>query len=109
VIGTPINHLPDRLFKMCSSPDFLGLKGIASGVPLFISDARKDYKVSVESFAKLVKNYISRQPAGFRLNFFVDEAGQFIGQDSRLMLNLQTITAYLPDLSQWTDDFTRRQ
>jgi hypothetical protein len=60
-----------------------------------LSHARQDYRVSVESFANLVKDYVSRQPAGFRLNFFVDEAGQFIGQDSKLMLNLQTITETL--------------
>jgi hypothetical protein len=31
----------------------------------------------------------------FRLNFFVDEVGQFIGQDSKLMLNLQTVAETL--------------
>jgi hypothetical protein len=52
---------------------------------------REDYRVSIESFAQMAKQYIEKQPAGFRLNFFVDEVGQFIGQDSKLMLNLQTV------------------
>jgi predicted RNA-binding protein YlqC (UPF0109 family) len=52
---------------------------------------RSDYRVSPDSFAQRVKEYISKRPAGFRLNFFVDEGGQFIGQESKLMLNLQTI------------------
>ena len=56
---------------------------------------REDYRVSIESFALIVKDYIARQPAGFRLNFFVDEVGQFIGQDSKLMLNLQTVAETL--------------
>ncbi|MDA1276810.1 MAG: BREX system P-loop protein BrxC [Verrucomicrobia bacterium] len=56
---------------------------------------REDYRVSIESFAQMVKDYISRQPPGFRLNFFVDEVGQFIGQDSKLMLNLQTVAETL--------------
>jgi hypothetical protein len=56
---------------------------------------REDYRVSIESFAQMVKDYIGRQPAGFRLNFFVDEVGQFIGQDSKLMLNLQTVAETL--------------
>lgn len=56
---------------------------------------REDYRVSIESFAKLAKDYIDKQPAGFRLNFFVDEAGQFIGQNSKLMLNLQTVAETL--------------
>lgn len=56
---------------------------------------REDYRVSIESFAQMVKDYIARQPPGFRLNFFVDEVGQFIGQDSKLMLNLQTVAETL--------------
>ena len=56
---------------------------------------REDYKLSIESFAQMVKDYISQQPAGFRLNFFVDEVGQFIGQNSKLMLNLQTVAETL--------------
>ena len=35
---------------------------------------------------------MARQAAqGYRLNFFVDEVGQFIGSNTKLMLNLQTI------------------
>ena len=56
---------------------------------------REDYRVSIESFAEMVRDYIQRQPPGFRLNFFVDEVGQFIGQDSKLMLNLQTVAETL--------------
>lgn len=56
---------------------------------------REDYRVSIESFAEMVKDYIARQPPGFRLNFFVDEIGQFIGQDSQRMLNLQTVAETL--------------
>ena len=56
---------------------------------------RDDYRVSIESFAQMVKDYIAKQPPGFRLNFFVDEVGQFIGQNSKLMLNLQTVAETL--------------
>ncbi len=56
---------------------------------------REDYRVSIESFAQAVKAYIAKQPPGFRLNFFVDEVGQFIGQNSKLMLNLQTVAETL--------------
>ena len=56
---------------------------------------REDYRVSIESFAQMVKDYIAKQPPGFRLNFFVDEVGQFIGQTSKLMLNLQTVAETL--------------
>ncbi len=61
---------------------------------------REDYRVSIESFAQMVKDYIDRQPADFRLNFFVDEVGAFIGQDSKLMLNLQTVAETLGTVCQ---------
>jgi hypothetical protein len=57
--------------------------------------AREDYRVSIESFVQSVKEYIDSQGPGFRLNFFVDEVGQFIGKDSKLMLNLQTVAETL--------------
>lgn len=54
-----------------------------------------DYSVSIEDFADEVVEWLDQQPAGFRLNFFVDEVGQFIGDDTKLMLNLQTIAESL--------------
>ena len=56
------------------------------------------YKVSVEDFANQVQSYIAKKEKkekGFRLNFFVDEVGQFIADNTRLMLNLQTIAESL--------------
>lgn len=60
-----------------------------------ISRLAEGYRVSIEDFAHLVKGYLDRQPPNFRLNFFVDEIGQFIGQDSKRMLNLQTVAETL--------------
>jgi energy-coupling factor transporter ATP-binding protein EcfA2 len=56
---------------------------------------RQDYKVSIEDFAERVNNYIKTKPAGFRLNFFVDEVGQYIANNTKLMTNLQTIAESL--------------
>lgn len=56
---------------------------------------RQDYKVSIEYFANLVKEYLDKQPPGFRLNFFVDEVGQYISDNTKLMTNLQTIAESL--------------
>jgi energy-coupling factor transporter ATP-binding protein EcfA2 len=61
----------------------------------FIDHYREDYKVSIEDFANLVKEYIDKQPKGFRLNFFVDEVGQYISDNTKLMTNLQTIAESL--------------
>lgn len=69
-------------------------KSYEEGLQLF-DRMRANYKVSIESFSQRVKSYVDQQGEDFRLNFFVDEVGQFIGQDSKLMLNLQTIAETL--------------
>lgn len=56
---------------------------------------RKDYRVSIEDFAEEVKQYIDQQSPKFRLNFFVDEVGQYIADNVKLMTNLQTIAESL--------------
>lgn len=56
---------------------------------------RSQYRVSIEDFAEQVQAYIEKQPAGFRLNFFVDEVGQYIADNTKLMTNLQTIAESL--------------
>ncbi len=63
--------------------------------PNIIQEYSKHYSVSIEDFAKEVNDWIALQEDGFRLNFFVDEVGQFIGTNTHLMLNLQTIAESL--------------
>jgi len=54
-----------------------------------------DSRISVEDFCEKVMTYIKTNPRGFRLNFFVDEVGQYISDNTRLMLNMQTIAETL--------------
>lgn len=56
---------------------------------------RSQYRLSIEDFAEQVNAYIERQPANFRLNFFVDEVGQYIAENVKLMTNLQTVAESL--------------
>jgi hypothetical protein len=56
---------------------------------------RENYTVSIESFADEVAAWLGEQNPGMRLGFYVDEIGQFIGQDTKLMLSLQTIVETL--------------
>lgn len=56
---------------------------------------REQYKVSIEDFAEQVNAFIQRQAPNFRLNFFVDEVGQYIADNTKLMTNLQTIAESL--------------
>ena len=54
--------------------------------------ATESYNISIENFTKLVKEYIDRKGGNHHVVFLVDEIGQYIGNDSKLMLNLQTVT-----------------
>lgn len=63
--------------------------------PEILSKYREDYSLSIADFAEQVDNYIKSQEKGFRLNFFVDEVGQYIADDVKLMTNLQTIAESL--------------
>lgn len=60
-----------------------------------IDTLRKDNRISVEDFCDKVNEYIAKKGAGFRLNFFVDEVGQYVSDNTKLMLNLQTIAETL--------------
>src|SRR5690606_21299678 len=61
----------------------------------WIERFERDFSLTVENFAQWVKEYLDSQGDQHRLVFLVDEIGQFIGQDTHLMLNLQTITENL--------------
>jgi len=56
---------------------------------------RADYRVSIEDFAEKVHAYIERQGPDFHLIFFVDEVGQYIADNVKLMTNLQTVAESL--------------
>ncbi|BBX47676.1 BREX system P-loop protein BrxC [Mycobacterium cookii] len=72
------------------------VSGQSGGTPTnILTKYRNEYSVSIEDFADAVKAWLDKRPKGFRLNFFVDEVGQFIGSNTHLMLNLQTIAESL--------------
>jgi len=56
---------------------------------------RADTRVSIEDFANNVNVWLDKQAPKFRLNFFVDEVGQYIAENVKLMTNLQTIAESL--------------
>ncbi|EGG29406.1 hypothetical protein IMCC3088_1862 [Aequoribacter fuscus] len=56
---------------------------------------RDDYRLSIEDFAEQVNAYIESKGDTFRLNFFVDEVGQYIADNVKLMTNLQTVAESL--------------
>lgn len=57
-------------------------------------------EISIEKFAKDVKEYIDSKGSDFHLVFLIDEIGQYIGDRRDLMLNLQTVTENLGAICQ---------
>jgi len=54
--------------------------------------ATENYSISIERFAELVNKHIKQKGNNHHVVFLVDEVGQYIGDNSELMLNLQTVT-----------------
>ncbi|MEA4994185.1 MAG: BREX system P-loop protein BrxC [Oscillibacter sp.] len=71
-----------------------------AGLNIMSEDAAKNwcekaadtYSVSIEKFADLVRKYCEKKGNNHHVVFLVDEIGQYIAGDTRLMLNLQTVT-----------------
>ena len=61
----------------------------------YLDDWEDKLRFSIEDFGDKVREYIKAKGEGFRLNFFVDEVGQFIAENTGLMLNLQSIAETL--------------
>jgi energy-coupling factor transporter ATP-binding protein EcfA2 len=75
---------------------YASVTGCAEGEAKGILDKyRRQYKVSIEDFADQIKSWLDKQPKNYRLNFFVDEIGQYIADNVKLMTNLQTIAESL--------------
>lgn len=56
-----------------------------------LKSANKGFEISSEEFAKIVAKHVKEKGENYRLTFLVDEIGQYIGGDTDLMLNLQTV------------------
>lgn len=61
-------------------------------VSQWFDNAEANYSLSVEKFARMVREYCTSKGKNHRLIFLIDEVGQYIGDNSDLMLNLQTVT-----------------
>lgn len=57
----------------------------------WLEKSEKEFNLTIDNFAKRVKEYLDSRSKNHRIVFLVDEIGQFIGSDTHLMLNLQTI------------------
>ncbi|MCB2341108.1 BREX system P-loop protein BrxC [Clostridium estertheticum] len=55
----------------------------------------ENYSLSIDNFASKVKEYIECKGKNHHVVFLVDEIGQYIGDNTGLMLNLQTVVEEL--------------
>ena len=66
----------------------------------FFAMNREWFAIDAQRVAELVAAHCKKQGPDYRLVFLADEVGQYIGNNTSLMLNLQTITEKLGDLAQ---------
>ena len=52
-------------------------------------------ELSIAQLVRDINEYVNRQPKNFRLLFMVDEVGQYVGTDTDMLLNLQSIAEKL--------------
>ncbi|MGY4691006.1 BREX system P-loop protein BrxC [Salibacterium sp. K-3] len=66
----------------------------------FFNMSREWFSIDALTVAQLVADYCKKQGPDYRIVFLADEVGQYLGNNTSLMLNLQTITEKLGDLCQ---------
>lgn len=77
---------------------FADMEGIDKATALLNLKTQIDnYTIDTDGFVKLIKDYLDNH-TGNRLIFFVDEVGQFIGNNVQRMLSLQTIAETIGDM-----------
>ena len=77
----------DKIVKTLVSMDFMSEEAARN----WCKNAKSSYDLSIEKFVSLVQEYIAKKGANHHVIFLVDEIGQYIADDTQLMLNLQTI------------------
>lgn len=85
---TAIDFIQDELVETLVAIDFMS----GEAAQRWCDKATEPYSLSIERFAELIKKYINSKGRNHHLIFLVDEIGQYVGDDTDLMLNLQTVT-----------------
>ena len=85
---TAIDFIQDELVEALSAIGFMSEDAARN----WCEKATEPYALSIDRFAALIKKYIDGKGKNHHLIFLVDEIGQYVGDDTDLMLNLQTVT-----------------
>lgn len=79
--------IQDKVVKTIVAMDFMSEEAARN----WCKNAKGNYDLSIEKFVALVKEYCEKKGPNHHVIFLVDEIGQYIADDTQLMLNLQTI------------------
>ena len=85
---TAIDFVQDELVETLVDINFMSENAARN----WCEKATEPYALSIDRFADLIKKYIDSKGRNHHLIFLVDEIGQYVGDDTDLMLNLQTVT-----------------
>ena len=77
----------DKVVKTLVQMDFMSEEAARN----WCKNAKSDYDLSIEKFVSIVQNYVATKDKNHHVVFMVDEIGQYIADNTQLMLNLQTI------------------
>lgn len=78
----------DRVIKTLTEIKFMSLETAED----WARSTTRPYEISIDEFAQMVNKYLRSKGENHHIIFLVDEMGQYIGDNTDLMLNLQTIT-----------------
>lgn len=90
------NFFKDRVVKTLVDMEYISLETAKDWARSTINP----YEISIASFAEMVREYLDSKEQRHHIVFLVDEMGQYIGDNTDLMLNLQTITENLGTMCQ---------
>ncbi len=79
--------MQDKIVKTIVEMNFMSEEAARN----WCKSAKADYDISIEKFVALVQEYLAKKGPKHHVIFLVDEIGQYIADDTQLMLNLQTI------------------
>ena len=79
--------IQDKIVKTIVDMDFMSEEAARN----WCKNAKGSYDLSIEKFVSLVQEYCTKKGSNHHVVFLVDEIGQYIADDTQLMLNLQTI------------------
>lgn len=90
------NFFKDKVVKTLAAMDYMDLETAND----WSKSTIKPYEISIDRFVEMVNEYLKTKGNNHHIIFLVDEMGQYIGENTDLMLNLQTITEDLGTVCQ---------